>query len=134
MLEIIDENYSIDIIFLKKRLKNIITELKLSGSITIKLGSIKESQELNKKYGKKDYPTDVLSFPINENLPDSFYLGDIFICYPIADEQAENNNVPLNKELFTLMCHGILHLGGYDHETDSGEMMDLQAQLVKKYY
>lgn len=134
MLEIIDENYSIDIFFFKKRLKNIITELKLSGTITIKLGNKEESRELNNKYRKKDYPTDVLSFPINEDLPESYYLGDIFICYPVAVDQAKNSNIPLNKELFTIMCHGILHLGGYDHETDSGEMKVLQNQFVKKYY
>ncbi|MEN8152680.1 MAG: rRNA maturation RNase YbeY [Acidobacteriota bacterium] len=134
MLKIVDEIYSINKNFYLEKLKNIIAELKLTGTITIKLGSKEESWELNKRYRKKDYPTDVLSFPINENFPDTYYLGDIFICYPIVEEQAKNNNVDFKKELFSIMCHGVLHLGGFDHETDSGEMMKLQDQMVAKYF
>ena len=87
---------------------------------------------MNYKYLKKDFPTDVLSFPFNEKLLKEYYIGDIFICYPIAEEQAEDNNISLKKELLYLMIHGILHLSGYDHEKDNGEMLELQDQFTKK--
>lgn len=107
-------------------------KLKIKGTITIRLGSSQESQELNKKFLKKDYPTDVLSFPINETFPQGFYFGDIFICYPVAREQAAAYNIALEEELLNLMIHGVLHLSGYDHEEDRGEMLELQKQLLQE--
>jgi probable rRNA maturation factor len=121
--------------FYRDRLKAIARELNLNpqGTIVIKLGNQEESQRLNRQYLKKDYPTDVLSFPLNEALPDGFYVGDIFICYPIAQNQAIENNITPEAELFRLMLHGLLHLYGYDHEKDSGQMLSLQEQLLEKY-
>lgn len=120
--------------FFIKKCEKIAGDLEMDGDITIKLSDRDESMKLNLKYRKKNYPTDVLSFPINERFPDSYYIGDILICYPIAEEQAAANNIPLKKELFTLICHGLLHLAGYDHETDSGEMLITQDQIIDKYY
>jgi probable rRNA maturation factor len=128
MLTIVDEHYEIDQSNFIEKLQPIIAELKLEGTITIKLGDNEESQHLNATYRQKDYPTDVLSFPLNEDLPDGFYLGDIFICYPVAEKQAAESNISIQEELFTLMVHGILHLAGYDHETDEGEMLRLQEK------
>lgn len=117
------------------RLTTMAEELKLEGSVVIKVGDQEESRDLNARYRKKDYPTDVLSFPFQEELPEGgFYLGDIFICYPIAKEQAAENNIPVEEEVFSLMVHGILHLGGFDHEEDDGEMLGLQEQLIEKYW
>jgi len=132
MIKIIDDIYKINKKYYKSKLKHIYKELKLKGTIVIKLGSKAESKDLNFKYLKKDFPTDVLSFPFNEKLLKEYYIGDIFICYPIAEEQAEDNNISLKKELLYLMIHGILHLSGYDHEKDNGEMLELQHQLSKK--
>ena len=112
------------------RLNGVLKQLKLTGIVTVKLGDEEESRELNNTYRKKDYPTDVLSFPLNEKLPGGFYIGDIFICHPIAVKQAEENGVSIEEELLTLMVHGILHLAGYDHEEDDGEMLDLQDTLL----
>ena len=121
--------------FYRDQLKAIAKELNLNpkGTIVIKLGNQEESERLNRQYLEKDYPTDVLSFPFNEKLPEGFYVGDIFICYPIAQNQAKENNITPEEELFRLMVHGLLHLYGYDHENDSGQMLSLQEQLVEKY-
>lgn len=134
MVRIINKNFSIDIDSLTDMSEKITNDLKMKGDITIKLSDIEESRELNLKYRKKDYPTDVLSFPLNEKFPDSFYIGDILICFPVAKEQAEVNNISINRELFTLICHGILHLAGYDHETDSGKMLEIQNKLINRHF
>ena len=135
MIEIIDEHFNVDQQFYLDKLETIAKELNINpeGTIVIKLGDQEESKNLNLQYLQKDYPTDVLSFPFNEELPDGFYIGDIFICYPIAEIQSKENNVSLQEELFRLMVHGILHLLGYDHEKDTGEMETLQEQLIEKY-
>ena len=135
MIEIIDDHFNVDRQFYLDKLETIARELNINpqGTITIKLGDQEESKNLNLQYLEKDYPTDVLSFPLNEELPDGFYIGDIFICYPLAESQAKENNVSLPEELFRLMVHGILHLLGYDHEKDTGQMEILQEQLVDKY-
>ena len=132
MIKIINENYKINTGFYLEKLKEIIKEIKLKGTISIRLGDKAESKDLNQKYLNRYNPTDVLSFPINEKLPDGLYCGDIFICYPIAMEQAEENKTDIQEELLTLMVHGILHLAGYNHEEDSGEMTRLQEILLKK--
>ncbi|HLP58522.1 MAG TPA: rRNA maturation RNase YbeY [Candidatus Deferrimicrobium sp.] len=133
MITIDDEEFKVEQKFYLDKLEQVIKELDIRGNIVIKLGSKDEAQELNSRYLQKDYPTDVLSFPFNEEVPEEgFYLGDIFVCFPIAEEQAKENGLTLAEELLTLMVHGILHLAGYDHETDAGEMEKLQEQLLEK--
>jgi probable rRNA maturation factor len=132
MIEIIDDNYKVDKDFYGKKLQQIVKELEIEGDIVIKLGDREESQTLNSQYLQRDYPTDVLSFSYHDQLPDGFYLGDIFVCHPIAEEQAEENGIPLEQELLTLMLHGVLHLAGYDHEADTGEMLKLQEQILRR--
>lgn len=71
---------------------------------------------LNRKWMKKDRPTDVLSFPLGEKASDGkFYLGDIVIAAPVAARQARAKGWPLDRELRLLAIHGYLHLLGYDH-------------------
>jgi len=71
---------------------------------------------LNRKFMKKDRPTDVLSFPLGEKGPDGkFYLGDIVIAVPVAFRQAREKGHSLDRELRLLALHGFLHLLGYDH-------------------
>jgi len=133
MVTIVDNGFDIDLDYLNDRTKLIFTELKLKGDITIKFGDANESKTLNFQYRKEKSATDVLSFPINEDFSDSYYIGDIHICFPIAKSQARSMDTPLNEELLTLICHGILHLTGYDHETDSGEMFLMQDRLIQKF-
>ena len=118
---------------LEIKIKPVLENLDIKGNITINIGSEAESQNLNYTYLKKEYPTDVLSFPINEHLPDGqYYLGDIFICNEIAKKQAEENGISHLDELLQLIIHGILHLLGYDHTQDHGEMHKLQSHLFDK--
>jgi probable rRNA maturation factor len=71
---------------------------------------------LNRRFMKKDRPTDVLSFPLGEKGPDSkYYLGDIVIAVPVAARQARAKGHGLDRELRLLAIHGFLHLLGYDH-------------------
>jgi probable rRNA maturation factor len=71
---------------------------------------------LNRKFMKKDKPTDVLSFPLGEKGPDGkYYLGDIVIAVPVAAREARAKGHGLDRELRLLAIHGFLHLLGYDH-------------------
>jgi probable rRNA maturation factor len=134
MIEIVNEDYTLDSQFYLEKLEAIVKELNITGDIVIKLGDKDEARQLNLQYRQKDYPTDVLSFPSNEELPEGYYLGDIFICHPLAEDQAKENDISLEEELLTLMVHGVRHLAGYDHETDDGEMEQLQERLLVLYF
>lgn len=71
---------------------------------------------LNRKFRKKDKPTDVLSFPLGKKGSDGrFYLGDIIISVPVAWRQAREKGHGLEREMRLLAIHGFLHLLGYDH-------------------
>jgi len=132
MIKIIENSNPIDQDYFISRLSELFQLLELQGDVTVKLGSSQEARKLNREYRQNDHPTDVLSFSLNQQLPGGYYLGDIFICYPLAQEQALRFNIPLNNELLRLIIHGFLHLSGYDHEQDSGEMEKLQEKLLNQ--
>lgn len=101
-------------------------------SFTVAFVSDKKMRELNNQYREKDKTTDVLSFPFE---PDEFdfsveeTLGDIIISAEQAARQAEENKLTFEREIKQLILHGILHLCGYDHETDDGEMNARELEL-----
>ncbi len=85
--------------------------------ISVTVTGDEEIQELNRKYLKRDEPTDVLSFEISEKQEDgSLYLGDVIINRQQAERQAKNYGNDLEHEIAELAGHGILHLLGVDHE------------------
>ena len=131
---ILDEGFEIGAARFIPLLEKVVGDLSLPGTITIKIGGSEESRRLNTEFLEKEYPTDVLSFPIGQEMPDGYYLGDVFICLPVAAEQAGSQGHSLERELFILMVHGILHLAGHDHETDGGELLALQAELVARIW
>ena len=93
-----------------------------------------EIRKLNAEYRKRDYPTDVLSFPSDTVLPTGRrVLGDVIISVDRAQEQAEERGRTLHEEIVTLLIHGILHLLGYDHERSAKEARSM-ARLEKKIY
>lgn len=93
-----------------------------------------EIRKLNVEYRKRDYPTDVLSFPSDTVLPTGRrVLGDVIISVDRAQEQAEERGRTLHEEIVTLLIHGILHLLGYDHERSAKEARSM-ACLEKKIY
>ena len=79
---------------------------------------------LNRTYRRKDRSTDVLAFPAGGEL-----LGDIVVSVPYASRQARRRGEPASREIDRLLVHGLLHLSGYDHETDNGEMDALEAKM-----
>lgn len=84
--------------------------------VTLSFVGERAIRTLNRKWMKKDRPTDVLSFPLGEKASDGkFYLGDIVIAAPVAARQARAKGWPLDRELRLLAIHGYLHLLGYDH-------------------
>jgi len=86
-------------------------------------------QQLNRDFRGKDYPTDVLSFPSSS--PDGA-LGDLAISVHRAAEQAREHGHDTNAELRILLLHGVLHLLGYDHETDRGRMRRAESRWRKQ--
>lgn len=83
---------------------------------------LKAIRTLNRKYMKKDKPTDVLSFPLSEKGADGrFYLGDIVISVPVARAQSRKNGHSLERELKILTIHGFLHLIGLHHSEGMGK-------------
>ena len=85
--------------------------------VGVTLTSDAEIKKLNKQYRQKDFPTDVLSFNVNETLPDGrFYLGDIIVSRETALRQAEVSGHSIEQEISELVAHGMLHLQGIHHK------------------
>ena len=101
-------------------------------SLGIRLTSEREMRDLNRRFRRKDEPTDVLSFP-GEEFPEGRHLGDIAISVPTARRQASAQGHELSRELQVLLLHGVLHCLGYDHETDDGTMARLEAELRPRW-
>jgi probable rRNA maturation factor len=99
-------------------------------SATIAFVSDKRIRELNRQFRGIDKATDVLSFPADG--PDELNLGDIAISAETAAAQAKENGLSFDDEIAQLILHGLLHLSGYDHESDNGEMNRFEIRLRKK--
>jgi len=91
-----------------------------------------EIRELNRKFRKKDKPTDILSFPAQPEKGAWQHLGDLVISLPTAEKMAKKLGVSRRREIETLIIHGFLHLCGHDHEKDNGKMLELQQQLERE--
>ncbi len=89
-------------------------------------------RKLNRLHREKNTTTDVLSFPSATEKGAFPHLGDIVISLPMADKMARKFGVSRRREVETLVIHGFLHLCGFDHEKDHGEMMALQEQLERE--
>ena len=95
------------------------------GEVVILITSSRKVRALNRRFRRKDKPTDVLSFPGPRG-------GDIAICAEIAQQNAHRLGHSVTDEIKVLVLHGMLHLAGYDHETDAGEMERKEAHLRAK--
>jgi probable rRNA maturation factor len=117
-------------------------------SATICLVSDREIARMNRTYRRKTGPTDVLSFPAAEEqkprrpasedgpgkkTKEGEFLGDVAIAPATARRFAKKNGRTLASELRVLILHGVLHLMGYDHETDRGEMDRVERRLRKRF-
>jgi probable rRNA maturation factor len=97
----------------------------LRGEVDLLIASSAELRRLNREFRGQDQPTDVLSFPSAGKA----FAGDIAISADIARASARRLRHSTADELKVLIVHGLLHLAGYDHETDDGEMRRKEARL-----
>jgi probable rRNA maturation factor len=105
-----------------------VAPLRARGRMTVAIVPDSRVRALNRRYRRKDAPTDVLSFPADER----GHLGDVVIAAGVARRQARDAGHSLDTELRVLALHGLLHLMGYDHETDGGRMFRVERRLRAK--
>ena len=126
---------------LSEALKNLFGQEMPPSEFSLRLVGDTEMAHLNKKYRGQEKTTDVLSFPVHENLRHKegelfalplLDLGDVVISFPMAVKQAQQHRIPLLEELAHLVAHGFLHLLGYGHKMDhqAREMFALEEKIV----
>ena len=105
--------------------------LKEDAEVALRLVDEVEGRELNHDYRGKDYATNVLTFPLTE---EPVLMGDIVLCHAVVEKEALEQGKPLEAHYAHLIVHGILHLQGYDHETDeeAAVMESLETQIITK--
>ena len=115
------------------------TTMPAETELTLRIVDEAESQQLNNDYRGKNQPTNVLSFPFEHpiDLPaeaELSLLGDLVICLPKVMQEAIEQQKPALDHWAHLVIHGMLHLQGYDHETDQeAELMEnLEIELLSK--
>jgi probable rRNA maturation factor len=104
--------------------------------VTVAFVSDRMMRELNRRWRGKRGTTDVLSFPAEqtkfEQAAAGATLGDVVISVERAQAQAAEHDLDFEREVEQLILHGVLHLCGYDHETDDGEMNKLELRLRRR--
>jgi probable rRNA maturation factor len=111
--------------------------------VVVRIVDEAESQELNRAYRDKDCPTNVLSFPYDppplpqeaaEEAAEIDYLGDLVICLPVVEREAAEQGKTATQHWAHLLVHGLLHLQGYDHitDTEAEEMENLETGILGK--
>jgi probable rRNA maturation factor len=141
-----DGNFSLDREALARELGDRITERLLGFEevgVCLSCVTNEEMRRLNAQYRNMDEPTDVLSFPLweedgNFSPPRSWVklpLGDVVVSPDFVRQNAERENIGYNDEMIRMIIHGVLHLVGFDHDTDerTGEMWGLQEEIHEKY-
>lgn len=106
--------------------------VRLRGQVTVLLTTDSAVRKLNRRFRGKNKPTDVLSFPaapMQGAKPAEQVAGDLAISVPTARRQAAEQEHALSVEIKVLVLHGLLHLAGYDHECDSGQMERRERRL-----
>jgi probable rRNA maturation factor len=104
----------------------------LKGRVDVLVTSSAEMKSLNRRFRKRDKPTDVLSFPADPDAPKQF-AGEIAISAELASHNARHLGHSPAEEVKILLLHGVLHLRGYDHECDNGQMARREQQLRAKF-
>jgi len=101
---------------------------KRSGEVSLLLCGDARCVSANRLWFGREYPTDVIAFPLHED----GYWGDILVNLRQARRQAKRLGVPFREEVRRLVVHGLLHLHGFDHTADRGEMEALQEKLLRR--
>jgi len=102
----------------------------LKGSVTVLVTDSREMRLLNSRFRRKNRATDVLSFP--PPVLGNGFAGDIALSLDIAARNARSIRHSLGEEVRILVLHGILHLAGYDHEDDNGNMAEKEMRLRRR--
>jgi probable rRNA maturation factor len=103
----------------------------LKGEVSVLLTSNRQMRQLNRCFRGKDKPTDVISFPALDVVSHKI-VGDLAISVDIASANAKVFGHTTDQEVRVLILHGLLHLAGYDHEKDKGEMARQEDRLREK--
>ncbi|HEY0963134.1 MAG TPA: rRNA maturation RNase YbeY [Pseudomonadales bacterium] len=100
--------------------------------LSIRIVDEAESAGLNSHYRHKQGPTNILSFPVPEGLPDAL-LGDLAICAAVVAREAEEQHKSLDAHWAHMTVHGVLHLKGYDHEepAEADAMETLESRILE---
>ncbi|MSN96022.1 rRNA maturation RNase YbeY [Campylobacter sp. FMV-PI01] len=108
-----------------------IIEFLNSGDVELVFVNSVQMYEINKAQRNLDKTTDVLSFPY-QKIP-NFPIGSIVINLDLAKDMAINFGHNIEDEIALLFIHGILHILGFDHETDSGQMRDMEEKIILNF-
>lgn len=122
---IVDKKFFVGVA--KKVLKS---ENREKENVSIAFVSPQEIQKLNKKYRKKDKPTDVLAFERVSHFKEEY--SEVIICPSVVRENAKSSKLSLKKELSKILLHGILHVLGYDHERSKKDEQIMEEK--QEYY
>lgn len=110
--------------------ESLASEIEEASELVIRVVDANESQKLNKTFRDKDYPTNVLSFPADIELPEGpTILGDIAICLPVVKREADEQSKRFDQHFAHMVVHGCLHLMGYDHE-DEDDADQMEAKEI----
>jgi probable rRNA maturation factor len=107
--------------------------VRLRGTVDVLIAGSRELRGLNRRFRGKDRATDVLSFPSPSNVdPGKCFAGEVAISLDIAKINARKLGHPVGEEIKILLLHGILHLAGFDHDRDDGEMALEEIRLRRQ--
>ncbi|BAC24593.1 ybeY [Wigglesworthia glossinidia endosymbiont of Glossina brevipalpis] len=113
-------------------IKSIFLHFKKVSEINLRLVEKKEIKNLNKKFLKKNYPTNILAFPcIMPNNDQISFLGDLVVCSEIVEKEAKNQNKSVESHWAHIIIHGTLHLLGYDHSNNSNKIEEMEILEIK---
>lgn len=101
-----------------------------AGEVSVFVCGDASMRRLNRTYRRRDETTNVLSFP--SGAEGNGFLGDLIVSEPEARRQARRSRATLSRVMEKLLLHGLLHLLGYDHETDAGEMDEIEGKLRRR--
>jgi probable rRNA maturation factor len=118
---------------LNRFVASVVKALGLTGEFSVLLTGDERLRALNLQFRGKDKATDVLSFPSLPETAEGGHGGDLAISLETAAVQAKEHGHPLQIEVKLLILHGLLHLAGYDHESDRGQMRTRETLLRRRF-
>jgi len=122
---------NLEISLLEDFLYCLAAKISVRSGFSVRLVSDGVMRQYNQRFAGKNVSTDVLSFPTTQDWPiETPYVGDILISVEAAERQSRGS---LMTELKALALHGLLHLLGFDHKQDNGEMNKMESQLRKEF-